>query len=201
MTRNFFLADADNVSVDVIAEALTMKLASLGALHVRRCYCTAEFAKTQQAFLKKHSLRAMVNTTAGKNCTDIALAVDATQMAALDRPAVVVIVASDSDFAPLVMHLRDLGCRVEGVGQHRKTGAETHLVYDDFVDVGGPEKRQARAPRPAPRTAPSSAPSSAPRAAAAVPAPPAAAEVATPTSAPRSRRRRSSKKSPSTASR
>lgn len=197
MTRNFFLADADNVSVDVIAEALAMKLASLGALHVRRCYCTAEFAKTQQAFLKKHSLRAMVNTTAGKNCTDIALAVDATQMAALDRPSVVVIVASDSDFAPLVMHLRDLGCRVEGVGQHRKTGAETHLVYDDFVDVGGPEKRQARVPR----TAPSSAPSVAPRAAAAVPVPPAAAEAATPASGPRSRRRRSSKKSPSTASR
>jgi len=196
MTRNFFLADADNVSVDVIAEALAMKLASLGTLHVRRCYCNAEFAKTQQAFLKKHSLRAMVNTTAGKNCTDIALAVDATQMAALDRPAVVVIVASDSDFAPLVMHLRDLGCRVEGVGQHRKTGAETHLVYDDFVDIGAPGKRQARAPRLAPATAPAATP----RAAAPVP-PPAAEVAASPPPAPRSRRRRSSKKSPSTASR
>ncbi len=196
MTRNFFLADADNVSVDVIAEALAMKLASLGTLHVRRCYCNAEFAKTQQAFLKTHSLRAMVNTTAGKNCTDIALAVDATQMAALDRPAVVVIVASDSDFAPLVMHLRDLGCRVEGVGQHRKTGAETHLVYDDFVDVGAPGKRQARTPR----LAPASAPAVRPRAAA--PVPPPVAEVAVaPPPAQRSRRRRSSKKSPSVASR
>ena len=190
MTRNFFLADADNVSVEVIAEALAMKLASLGALHVRRCYCNAEFAKTQQAFLKKHSLRAMVNTTAGKNCTDIALAVDATQMAAIDCPAVVVIVASDSDFAPLVMHLRDLGCRVEGVGQHRKTGAETHLIYDDFVDVGGAEKRAARAPRQAPARNPAAArrPAAEPVLAPAQADPPAPAK--------RPRRRRSSNKSP-----
>lgn len=186
MSRNFFLADADNVSVDVIAEALAMKLASLGALHVRRCYCNAEFAKTHQAFLKKHSLRPIVNTTAGKNCTDIALAVDATQLAALDRPAVVVIVASDSDFAPLVMHLRDLGCRVEGVGQHRKTGAETHLVYDEFIDVGGPEKRTARTTRQPPARAP-----------VATPRPAIEAPVAAPAAAPaqRTRRRRSSKKS------
>ena len=32
----------------------------------------------------------------------------------------------DSDFAPLVMHLRDRGCRVEGVGQEGKVGAESH---------------------------------------------------------------------------
>jgi uncharacterized LabA/DUF88 family protein len=62
--------------------------------------------------------------TAGKNCHDIALAIDAVRLSETDAPALVVIVASDSDFAPLSMHLRDRGCRVEGVGQDGKTSGE-----------------------------------------------------------------------------
>lgn len=148
--RILFLVDADNVSLDVIESALAMKREQHGALHVRRCYCTPDFALKNLDFLKQHSIRAMVNATAGKNCTDIALAVDAVQLCAGDCPKVVVIVASDSDFAPLAIHLRELGCRVEGVGQEGKTGAESHRAYDDFVEVPGVRKRATRAARPAP---------------------------------------------------
>jgi hypothetical protein len=44
----------------------------------------------------------MVNLSAGKNSTDIALAVDAIDLVIAERPDVVVLVSSDSDFAPLV---------------------------------------------------------------------------------------------------
>ncbi len=143
--RVLFLVDADNVSLDIIERALALKQKEHGAVHVRRCYCSAEFAQKNLAFFKEHSMRAMVNATAGKNCTDIALAVDAVQLCATSVPLVVVIVASDSDFAPLVVHLRELGCRVEGVGQEGKTGAESPRAYDAFVDLPVARKRTTRA--------------------------------------------------------
>ena len=151
--RTLFLIDADNVSLDVIENALLMKQAAHGAIHVRRCYCSADFAVKNLEFLKEHSVRAMVNATAGKNCTDIALAVDAVQLCSRDCPAVVVIVASDSDFAPLAIHLRELGCRVEGVGQEGKTGAESHRAYDDFVELPGTRKKTPRPARATPEPA------------------------------------------------
>ncbi|MCK7499815.1 MAG: NYN domain-containing protein [Comamonadaceae bacterium] len=42
-----------------------------------------------------------------------------------ERPDVVAIASSDSDFAPLVARLREKGCRVVGIGQEGKTGDET----------------------------------------------------------------------------
>src|SRR5690606_27767895 len=38
-------------------------------------------------------------------------------------------------FAPLVLRLREKGCRVCGIGQQGKTGEETRQVYDDFIDL------------------------------------------------------------------
>ena len=144
--RTLFLIDADNVAVEVIAKALALKQALHGAIHVKRCYCSADFAVRNLAFLKENSIRAMVNVTAGKNCTDIALAIDAVQLCEREAAAVVVIIGSDSDFAPLVMHLRDRGCRVEGVGQEGKIGAESHLAYDDFISLPAGRGRVAKAP-------------------------------------------------------
>ena len=40
------LIDADNLSADVITQALAAVLADHGAAHVRRAYCTAESAVT-----------------------------------------------------------------------------------------------------------------------------------------------------------
>ena len=147
--RSMFLVDADNVAVEVIEKALALKQELHGAIHVKRCYCSADFAVKNLAFLKEHSIRAMVNVTAGKNCTDIALAIDAVQLCEREAAEVVVIVASDSDFAPLVMHLRDRGCRVEGVGQEGKVGAESHLAYDDFIVLPVAKKRAAKKAAPA----------------------------------------------------
>ena len=117
--------DADNVSADVIEQALSMVLAEHGAVHVRRAYCTAEAAVSHAKLFKRLSIRPMVNLATGKNSTDIALAVDAIDLVGAQRPELAVIVSSDSDFAPLVIRLREKGCRVLGIGQKGKTGEES----------------------------------------------------------------------------
>ena len=141
--RVMFLIDADNVSVDVMEQGLRLLLNQHGAVHVRRAYCTAESAVANQAFFKRMGIKPMVNLAAGKNSTDIAMAVDAIDLVLAERPDVVVIASSDSDFAPLVHRLREKGCVVRGIGQQGKTGDETQEVYDDYTVL---EHRKA-APR------------------------------------------------------
>jgi uncharacterized protein (TIGR00288 family) len=141
--RVALLIDADNVSADVIEQAIQRTLAEHGAIHVRRAYCNAETAVKQQALFKRLLVRPMVNLSSGKNSTDIALAVDAIDLVIAERPHVVVLVSSDSDFAPLVIRLREKGCRVCGIGQLGKTGEETTAVYDEFTDL---QHHGARAP-------------------------------------------------------
>jgi uncharacterized protein (TIGR00288 family) len=131
--RVMLLIDADNVSVDVMEQAVKLLLNQHGALHVRRAYCTAESALKNQEVFKRLSIKPMVNLSAGKNSTDIAMAVDAIDLVLAERPDVVVIASSDSDFAPLVQRLREKGCVVRGIGQQGKTGAETQDAYDDFT--------------------------------------------------------------------
>ncbi len=134
-TKVMLLIDADNVTADVIEQAVPLVIERHGAAHVRRAYCTAELALKQLKLFKAHSIRPIVNISTGKNSTDIALAVDAMDLADRERPDVVVIVSSDSDFAPLVIRLREKGCRVEGIGQEGKTGEDSKPVYDDFTDL------------------------------------------------------------------
>jgi uncharacterized protein (TIGR00288 family) len=131
--RVMLLIDADNVSVDVMEQAVRLLLNQHGALHVRRAYCTAESAVANQAAFKRLGIKPMVNLAAGKNSTDIAMAVDAIDLVLAERPDVVVIASSDSDFAPLVQRLREKGCVVRGIGQMGKTGDETQSVYDDYT--------------------------------------------------------------------
>jgi NYN domain len=151
--RVMLLIDADNVSLDVIEQAVPWVHQHFGGPHVRRAYCTAESAVKHQAAFKRLGIRPMVNLAAGKNSTDIALAVDAIELATTERPEVVVIASSDSDFAPLVSRLREKGCRVVGVGQQGKTGDETIGVYDDYEVLS--HRKSARAvPVQAPAKAP-----------------------------------------------
>lgn len=156
------LVDADNVSADVIEQALQTVGEAHGAVHIRRAYCTAEAAAKHQALFRRLSIRPMVNLATGKNSTDIALAIDAMDLAHSERPELAVIVSSDSDFAPLVIRLREKGCRVWGIGQQGKTGEGIEAVYDVFTVL---THRGARTP------AAPAAPARAGRAAAAAPAP------------------------------
>jgi uncharacterized protein (TIGR00288 family) len=151
--RVMLLIDADNVSLDVIEQAVPWVHKHFGGPHVLRAYCTAESAVKHQGAFKRLSIRPMVNLAAGKNSTDIALAVDAMEMVSRERHDVVVIASSDSDFAPLVARLREKGCRVVGIGQEGKTGDETVGVYDDY-EVLTHRKASQRAAPPAAAKAP-----------------------------------------------
>jgi uncharacterized protein (TIGR00288 family) len=158
------LIDADNVSSDVIEQAVRRTEQEYGTVHVRRAYCNAETAIRQQALFKALRVRPMVNLSAGKNSTDIALAVDAIDLVMVERPRVVVLVSSDSDFAPLVIRLREKGCRVCGIGQQGKTGEETTSVYDEFTDLRhhAPKPARQNRPRAAGRAKPQTAAPAAP---------------------------------------
>jgi len=140
--RVMLLIDADNVSVDIMEQAVRLLMNQHGAVHVRRAYCTAESAVANQAVFKRLGIKPMVNLAAGKNSTDIAMAVDAIDLVLAERPDVVVICSSDSDFAPLVHRLREKGCVVRGIGQKGKTADETQDVYDDYTVL---EHRKATA--------------------------------------------------------
>ena len=152
--RVMLLIDADNLSLDVMEQAVRLLLNQHGGLHVRRAYCTAESAVANQAAFKRLGIKPMVNLATGKNSTDIAMAVDAIDLVLAERPDVVVIASSDSDFAPLVQRLREKGCVVRGIGQKGKVGDETRGVYDGFTDI---EHRKpgaaAKATAPARKTA------------------------------------------------
>ncbi len=178
MTKTMLLIDADNVSTDVMEQAVSALLQEHGALHVRRAYCTAESAVKHQQLFKRLGIRPMVNLAAGKNSTDIAMAVDALDLALSERPDLIAIASSDSDFAPLVARLREKGCRVVGIGQQGKTGDETQTVYDQFTVLAHRSSKPAPARKAASRTraapVPAAAPTPAPE-----PAPPPAARKTT----------------------
>lgn len=146
-----FLVDFDNVATDVIEQALNMVFKDYGAAHIRRAYCNAEQAHHQQAFMKRLGLRAIVNLAIGKNSTDIALAADAMDIAITEKPDVIVLVSSDSDFAPLVLRLREKGAWLRGFGQYGKTGDGVIQIYDQFNELahGSGGGRGARDSAPA----------------------------------------------------
>ncbi len=188
--RVMLLIDADNVSVDVMEQAVRLLLNQHGGLHVRRAYCTAESAVANQNAFKRLGIKPMVNLAAGKNSTDIAMAVDAIDLVLSERPDVVVIASSDSDFAPLVQRLREKGCVVRGIGQLGKTGDETQEVYDDFTvlehrksaaSAAAAAERPKRAPR---KTAAVKAPAAKTAAAKKAPAPRKSAAAQAPAEAP-----------------
>jgi uncharacterized protein (TIGR00288 family) len=152
--RVMLFIDADNLSLDVMEQTVRLLLNQHGGLHVRRAYCTAESAVANQAAFKRLGIKPMVNLAAGKNSTDIAMAVDAVDLVLAERPDVVVIASSDSDFAPLVHRLREKGCVVRGFGQKGKVGDETQDVYDDYTVIEHRGSSAAKAPaRAAAKTA------------------------------------------------
>ena len=133
--RVALLIDADNLSGDVIEQAIAHLLKIYGAIDFRRAYSSPQKVIEHTELFRRHAIRPMVNVPIGKNSTDIALAVDAIDLAIVERPEVVVIASSDSDYAPLAQRLREKGCRVVGIGQAGKTGGDSHLAYDEFIDL------------------------------------------------------------------
>lgn len=214
-TRIALLIDADNVSVEVLRQVLH-KLGMSGArLQHRRAYGSVQKAAEFAEICRDHAIRFLPSTFAGPNATDIAMAIDAVELVLRQPVDEVVIVSSDMDYSPLIVRLRELGCRVTGYGQQGKSGRDIERdyerVYDQFEVVGLPKSR------PAARSTSRAAAPPEPAAAAAVPTPararrpaarvaipvPLAAPIEAPAEAPPVRpapaRRRSTAKAPAPA--
>lgn len=137
-----FLIDADNLnSSEWIEEACQMLEATEGSLSVRRAYGSAENLKGLTGVLSTWAIRPFVNLSLSKNTTDLALAVDAMELACqTPRPTVVAIGSGDADFMPLVVRLRERGIRVICISARNKMAQEAVRAYDKVVLVGSEQK-------------------------------------------------------------
>ena len=145
-SRIALLIDADNVSVDVLRQVLHRLIASGDRLQHRRAYGSVQKAVEFGEICRDHAIRFLPSTFAGPNATDIAMAIDAVELVLRQPVDEVVIVSSDMDYSPLIVRLRELGCRVTGYGQQGKSGRDIERdyerVYDQF-SVIGPAKLRA----------------------------------------------------------
>lgn len=121
--RVALLIDADNSPASKIGVILN-ELSTFGETNVRRAYGNwkKNELKGWEEQLHEHAIRPMqqFDYSKGKNASDMAMVIDALDLLYTDRPDAFGIVSSDSDFTPLVMHLRAKGAAVYGFGA-RKT--------------------------------------------------------------------------------
>ena len=151
-SRIALLIDADNVSVDVLREVIHRLQASGDRLQHRRAYGSVQKAGEFAEVCRDHAIRFLPSTFAGPNATDIAMAIDAVELVLRQPVDEVVIVSSDMDYSPLIVRLRELGCRVTGYGQQGKSGRDIERdyerVYDQFSVIGPAKLRAVSRPLP-----------------------------------------------------
>lgn len=141
--RIALLIDADNVSIDVLRQILHRLNLTGDRLQHRRAYGSVQKAAEFAEICRDHAIRFLPSTFAGPNATDIAMAIDAIELVLRQPVDEVVIVSSDMDYSPLIVRLRELGCRVTGYGQAGKSGRDIERDYErvyDCFEVIGPSK-------------------------------------------------------------
>ena len=163
-----FLIDADNLSSPAwVNEAITAIEATEGPIAVRRAYGSAENLKGLADSLRDWAIRPFLNVYLNKNTTDMALAVDAMELACqTPAPRTMVVGSGDADFVPLVVRLRERGIKVLCASEYSKMAPEAFKAYDGVIYVGrnfGPETAASKAPPSAKKvTAPAPAAKKAP---------------------------------------
>jgi len=131
------LIDADNASPTVI-EGLLAEIARFGTAHVKRAY--GDWTGTGLKGWKEHLLAQSIQPvqqfayTTGKNATDAAMVIDATDLLYSERFDGFCIVSSDSDFTRLAARIRESGLTVYGFGE-RKTPKPFVAACDKFVYI------------------------------------------------------------------
>jgi hypothetical protein len=141
-----FLIDADNLSSPAwIDEACHRLEAVEGGVAVRRAYGSAENLKGLAEVLRAWAIRPFVNLSLTKNTTDVALAVDAMELACqTPAPTVLALGSGDADFVPLVVRLRERGIRLICVTERSKMAQEAAHAYDEVMLVGAERPKPAR---------------------------------------------------------
>lgn len=141
------LVDCDNTSPEVLEHALRV-VAQFGRVVLRRGYGShTTLANRWQEALVRLAFTPCLQYTyaAGKNTSDIALALDALEALFDDRADTFCLVTSDSDFAYLCRKLRERGATVHIVGE-AKTPDALRNASDQFFEWAKPAAPAEPAP-------------------------------------------------------
>lgn len=129
------LIDADNTQVNKIKSVL-QEISTRGRIVVKRAYGNWKkpALKSWESELKHLAIKAeqQFDYVTGKNATDMALVIDAIELLHMNIYDAFVIVASDSDYTPLAIKLRESGVYVIGVGE-KKTPDAFRNACDEFL--------------------------------------------------------------------
>lgn len=127
--RLALLVDGENLSAD-FAKAIMAFAAARGEVRVQRVYG----AEAQLRPWGKQEGYRTVTTSIGRNCADVALAVDAMELSADGAVDGVVIGSTDSDFGYLVQRLKARGVLTFGVG-NSNAKQEFQDIFEEFLPL------------------------------------------------------------------
>ena len=117
--RIALLIDADNSPARKI-DVILAELAKIGVANIRRAYGNwkKEGLRGWENVLHEYAIKPVqqFDYSKGKNATDMGMVIDALDLLYTDQPDAYGIVSSDSDFTPLVLHLKAKGAQVFGFG-------------------------------------------------------------------------------------
>jgi len=147
-TRLAVLIDADNASA-AVAKELLEEVAKYGTATVKRAFgdWTTQNLVGWKAHLHRHAIQPIQQFayTQGKNCTDSAFIIDATDLLYAGNVDGFCLVSSDSDFTRLATRMREAGKVVYGLGE-RKTPEPFIAACDKFIFFEVLNKPVAAAP-------------------------------------------------------
>lgn len=163
------LIDGENISSLQVERVVALALdeaKKLGEVTVRRVYGNCSLFNQANNIWNDTCLRLgleqihIARPTVNKNTADIALAINAIELAKDGTCNRFCLVTSDSDFTPLVRRLRELKCQVLGVGDKRTPAtlvkACNWFIYTDRQNEAPPTEpgAPARNASPQPATSP-----------------------------------------------
>lgn len=129
------LIDADNTQIGKL-ENVMREISAYGRIIVKRAYGNwkKDSLKNWEEELKRLAIKAVqqFDYVSGKNATDMALVIDAVDLLHTDIYDAFVIVASDSDYTPIAIKLRESAVHIIGVGE-KKTPEAFRNSCDEFI--------------------------------------------------------------------
>ena len=145
------LIDADNTQLAKL-ESVIQEVNTLGRIVVKRAYGNwkKDALKRWEGEIKRLAIKPeqQFDYVSGKNATDMALVIDTIELLHREIYDAFVIVASDSDYTPLAIHLREQGVHVVGVGE-KKTPEAFRKSCDEFIYLENLDAPVANTPAPA----------------------------------------------------
>ena len=131
------LIDGDNSLVKSISTVIS-KISTFGRITIKRVYGNWKkpHLSPWEEVIKNLALKAQqqFDYVTGKNATDIAMVIDAMKLLNTGKYDAFAIIASDSDYTPLCIELRESGIFVIGVGRDNSSDAFKRSC-DEFVSL------------------------------------------------------------------